>query len=59
MFSVLIATCSYDLIATLRGGPYSAITQLRVNPSCKPSFLEVHLAQWGCLSGCQLMRPNF
>ena len=45
MFSVLIATCSSDLIATLRGGPYSVVTQLRDNPSCKSSFLEVHLAQ--------------
>ena len=45
MFSVLIATCSSDLIATLHGGPYSAVTQLRVNPSCKPSFLEVLLAR--------------
>ena len=45
MFSVLIATCSSDLIATLRGGPYSAITQLRVNPSCQPSFLKVLLAR--------------
>jgi len=43
--SVLTVTCSSDLIATLRGGPYSAVTQLRDNPSCKPSFLEVHLAQ--------------
>jgi len=57
MFSVLIATCSSDLIATLRGGPYSAVTQLRVNPSCKPSFLEVLLAR-GVTSGCQLVRPN-
>ena len=49
MFSVLIATCSSDLIATLRGGPYNAVTKLRVNPSCKPSFLEVHRAQpWEC-----------
>ena len=47
MFSVLIATCSSDLIVTLRGGPYCAATQLRVNLSCKPSFHEVHLAQRG------------
>jgi len=47
MFSVLIATCSSDLIATIRGGPYSAVTRLRVNPSCKLSFLEAHLAQGG------------
>ena len=45
MFSVLIATCFSDLIATLHGGPYSAVTQLRVNPSCQPSFLEVHLVR--------------
>jgi len=43
--SLLTATCSSDLIATLRGGPYTAVTQLRDNPSCKPSFLEMHLAQ--------------
>jgi len=42
---MLTVTCSYDLIAILRGGPYSAVTQLRDNPSCKSSFLEVHLAQ--------------
>ena len=42
---MLTATCSSDLIATVRGGPYSAVTQLMDNPSCKPSFLEVHLAQ--------------
>ena len=43
MFSVLIVTCSFDLIVTLRGGAYCTATQLRVNLSCKPSFLEVHL----------------
>jgi len=32
--------CSSNLIATLRGGPYSIVTQLRDNPSCKSSFLE-------------------
>jgi len=32
--------CSSDLIATLRGGPYHIVTQLRDNPSCKSSFLE-------------------
>jgi len=43
--SVLTAMCSSDLIAILRGGPYCAVTQLRDIPSCKSSFLEVHLAQ--------------
>jgi len=43
--SVLTAMCSSDLIAILRGGPYNAVTQLRDIPSCKSSFLEVHLAQ--------------
>ena len=42
---MLTAMCSSDLIAILRGGPCSAVTQLRDNPSCKSSFLEVHLAQ--------------
>ena len=42
---MLTATCSSDLIAILRGGPYSVVTQLRDIPSCKSSFLEVHLAQ--------------
>jgi len=37
--------CSFDLIAILRGGPYSAVTHLRDIPSFKSSFLEVHLAQ--------------
>jgi len=37
MFS---AMCSFDLIATLRGGPYNIVTQLRDNPSCNSSFLE-------------------
>jgi len=37
--------CSSDLIAILRGGPYNVVTQLRDIPSCKSSFLEVHLAQ--------------
>ena len=53
MFSVLIATCSSDMIVTLRRGPYNAVTQLRVNPSCKPSFLEVHLAR-----GCDFLGAN-
>jgi len=43
MFSVLIATCLSDLIVTLRGGPYSVVTQLRDNPSCKSPLLGVHL----------------
>ena len=59
MFSVLIATCSSDLIATLRGGPYSAVTQLRVNPLCKPSFLEVRLAQGGDFLGANSCPPTF
>jgi len=42
---VLIATCSSDLIVTLRRGPHSAVTQLRVSPLCESSFLEVHLAR--------------
>ena len=58
MFTVLIATCSSDLIVTLRGGPYSAVTQLRVNPSCKPSFLEVHLAQGGDFLGANSCAPT-
>jgi len=37
--------CSSDLIDILGGGPYSAVTQLRDIPSCKSSFLEVHMAQ--------------
>jgi len=32
------------LIVILCGGPHSAVTQLRVNPLCESSFLEVHLA---------------
>ena len=43
--SMLTAMCSSDLIAILRGGPYSAVTQLRDIPSCKSFFLEVHMAQ--------------
>ena len=31
---MLSAMCSSDLIATLRGGPYNIVTQLRDNPSC-------------------------
>jgi len=42
---VLTTTCSFDFIAILCGGPYSAVTQLRDNPTSKSSFLEVHLAQ--------------
>ena len=42
---MLTATCYSNLIATLRVGPYNAITQLRDNPSCMSSFFEVHLAQ--------------
>jgi len=49
--SVLTAVCSSDLIVILRGGPYSVVTQLRDNPSCKSSFLEVHLAQGGDFLG--------
>jgi len=45
MFSVLIATCSSDLIAALRRGPHSAVTQLRVIPLCESFFLKVPLAQ--------------
>ena len=58
MFLVLIATCSSDLIATLRGWPYNAVTQLRVNPSCKPSFLEVHRAQGGDFLGANSCPPT-
>ena len=58
MFSVLIATCSSDLIATLRGGPYSVVTQLRVNTSWKPSFLEVHLVQGGDFLGANSCAPT-
>jgi len=58
MFLVLIATCFSDLIATLRGGPYSVVTQLRVNPSCKPSFLEVHLEQGGDFLGANSCAPT-
>ena len=46
MFSVLIATCSSDLIVALHRGSHSAITQLRVIPLCESFFLKVHLA-WG------------
>jgi len=45
MFSVLIATCSSDLIVILRREPHNAVTQLRVIPLCEFSFLEVHLAR--------------
>jgi len=45
MFSVLIATCSSDLIVALHRGPHSAITELRVIPLCESFFLEVPLAQ--------------
>jgi len=45
MFSVFIATCSSDLIAALRRGPHSVVTQLRFIPLCECSFLEVHLAR--------------
>jgi len=45
MFSVLIATCSSDLIVILRREPHSAVTQLRVIPLCEFSFLEVHMAR--------------
>ena len=37
--------CPSDLIVFLCGGPHSAATQLRVNPLCGSSFLEVHLAR--------------
>ena len=42
---MLTVMCSSDLIAILRRGPYSAVTQPKDIPSCKSSFLEVHLAQ--------------
>jgi len=45
MFSVLIATCSFDLIAALHRGPHSVVTQHRVIPLCESSFLKVHLVQ--------------
>jgi len=56
--SVLTATCSSDLIAILRGGPYSVVPQLRDNPSCKFSFLEVHLAQRGDFLGANSCAPT-
>jgi len=56
--SVLTATYSSDLIAFLRGGPYSVVTQLRVNPSCKSSFLEVCLAQGGDFLGANSCAPT-
>ena len=40
-----IVTCSSVLIVILCRGPHSAVTQLRVNPLCESSFLEVHLAR--------------
>jgi len=43
--SVLTATCPSDLTVIPRGRPYSVVTQLRDIPSCKSSFLEVHMAQ--------------
>jgi len=48
---VIIATCSSDFIAILCGEPYSVVTQLRDNASCKSSFLEVHLTQGGDFLG--------
>ena len=55
---VITATCSLDLIAILCGGSYSVVTQLRDNPSCKSSFLEVHLAQAGDFLGANLCAPT-
>jgi len=55
---MIIATYSSDLIVTIRVGPYNVVTQLRDNPSCKSSVLEVHPVQRGDFSGCQLMHPN-
>jgi len=42
---VLIVACPSDLIVILCEGSHSAVTQLRVNPLCESSFLEVHLAR--------------
>ena len=42
---MLIATCPFDLIVILCEGSHSAVTQLRVNPLCESSILEVHLAR--------------
>jgi len=44
-FQCLLPRGLSDLIATPRGRPYDAVTQLREIPACKSSFLEVHLAQ--------------
>ena len=56
--SVFIATCSSDLIAILCRRPYSVVTQLRDNPSCKSSFLEVHLAQGDDFLGANSCVPT-
>jgi len=44
-FQCLLPCGLSDLIATPRGRPYEAVTQLREISACKSSFLEVHLAQ--------------
>jgi len=50
--------CSSDLIVILCGGPYSVVTQLWDNPSCKSSFLEVHLAQGVTFLGANSCTPT-
>jgi len=55
---MITATCSSDLIAILCGEPYRVVTQLRDNPSCKSSFLEVHLAQGGDFLGTDSCAPT-
>jgi len=55
---MITATCSSDLIAILYGEPYNVVTQLRDNPSCKSSFLEVHLAQGSDFLGANSRAPT-
>ena len=52
-----IATCPSDLIVILCRGSHSAATQLRVFPSCEPSFLQSASVTWVEFLGANSCAP--
>jgi len=52
-----IATCPSDLIVILCRGSHSAATQLRVIPSCEPSFLRSASVTWVDFLGANSCAP--
>ena len=52
-----LATCPSDLIVILCRGPHNATAQLRVIPSCEPSFLRSASGTWVDFLGANSCAP--